>query len=85
MQAPVNIICMKWGAIYGPEGVNRLYGRVSRQRAAPFRLVCLTDDHQGIRPEAECFGLPESGVPHLQRTMGKWRKQVLGIKEACHE
>lgn len=78
MQTPVKqLVCVKWGAAYGPEYVNRLYGMVSRQLAPPFRLVCLTDDRNGIRAEVECFELPELGVPHPQRTVGKWRKQVL--------
>ncbi len=78
MQTPVKqLVCVKWGAAYGPEYVNRLYGMVSRHLAPPFRLVCLTDDRQGIRAEVECFDLPELGVPHPQRTVGKWRKQVL--------
>jgi hypothetical protein len=71
------VVCVKWGSMYGPEYVNRLYGMVARHLSAPFRLVCLTDDRSGIRPEVECFDLPELGVPHPQRTMGKWRKQVL--------
>jgi hypothetical protein len=75
------LVCVKWGTLYGPEYVNRLYGMVSRQLSAPFRLVCLTDDRQGIRPEVECFDLPELGVPHPQRTMGKWRKQILWGRE----
>ena len=78
MQAPVKqLVCVKWGSAYGPEYVNRLYGMVSRHLAPPFRLVCLTDDRNGIRAEVECFDLPELGVPHPQRTIGKWRKQVL--------
>lgn len=71
------VVCVKWGTMYGPEYVNRLYGMLSRHLAPPWRLVCLTDARDGIRPEVECFDLPELGVPHPQRTMGKWRKQVL--------
>jgi hypothetical protein len=71
------VLCMKWGTKYGPEYVNRLYAMVRRNITGPFRLVCLTDDRHGIRPEVECFDLPELGVPHPQRTMGKWRKQIL--------
>jgi hypothetical protein len=78
MQAPTKqLVCVKWGKAYGPEYVNRLYGMVSRHLRPPFRLVCLTDDRRGIRAEVECFDLPELGVPHPQRTVGKWRKQVL--------
>ena len=71
------VVCVKWGTGYGPEYVNRLYGMVARHVTPPFRLVCLTDDRTGIRPEVECFDLPELGCPHPERTMGKWRKQVL--------
>jgi hypothetical protein len=71
------IVCVKWGTMYGPEYVNRLWGMARRHLSGPFRLVCLTDDRQGIRPEVECFDLPELGVAHPERTRGKWRKQIL--------
>jgi hypothetical protein len=71
------IVCVKWGPAYGPEYVNRLYAMVARHTTPPFRVVCLTDRRDGIRGEVECFDLPELGCPHPQRTMGKWRKQVL--------
>jgi hypothetical protein len=71
------VVCVKWGQAYGAVYVNRLYGMVSRNITPPFRVVCLCDDASGIRPEVECFDLPELGVPHPQRTIGKWRKQVL--------
>ncbi len=71
------VVCVKWGQAYGAVYVNRLYGMVSRNITPPFRMVCLCDDRSGIRPEVECFDLPDLGVPHPQRTMGKWRKQVL--------
>lgn len=71
------IVCIKWGTMYGADYVNRLYGMVSRNLSSPFRLVCLTDDRSGIRPEVDCFDLPELGVPHPVRTRGKWRKQIL--------
>lgn len=78
---PRQVLCVKWGTLYGPEYVNRLYGMVARHLSAPFRLVCLTDDRQGIRPEVECHPLPELGVAHPERTKGKWRKQVLWGRE----
>jgi hypothetical protein len=37
------IVCVKWGTKYGPEGVNRLYRAVRRHTRAPFRFVCITD------------------------------------------
>ena len=58
-----NVICMKWGTKYGPEYVNRLYAMVRRHLTGDFRLVCLTDDRQGIRPEVECFPIPPLDLP----------------------
>ncbi len=76
-----NVVCVKWGRLYGPEYVNRLYAMVARHLSPPFRLVCLADNPEGLRPEVEYFPLPELGCPHPQRTMGKWRKQVLWGRE----
>jgi hypothetical protein len=55
---PPTVLCMKWGAKYGPEYVNRLYGMVARNLARPFRFVCLTDDAAGIRPQVACAPIP---------------------------
>ncbi len=71
------IVCVKWGTLYGPEYVNHMYAMVARHLTPPFRMVCLTDDATGIRPEVECHALPDIGCPHPERTMGKWRKQIL--------
>ena len=71
------MICVKWGKGYGTEYANRLYGMARRNTTGPFRLVCLTDDPSGLRPEIDAFPLPELGCEHPKRTMGKWRKQVL--------
>jgi hypothetical protein len=49
---------MKWGTKYGPEYVNRLYGMVARRLARPFRLLCLTDDPDGVRAEVEIAPIP---------------------------
>jgi hypothetical protein len=56
--APVTVLCMKWGAKYGPAYVDRLYGMVARNLRRPFRFVCLTDDPAGIRGEVVCAAIP---------------------------
>lgn len=58
----VNVVCMKWGTMYGPEWVNRLYGMVARNTTWTIRFVCFTDDRTGIRPEVECQPMPEVKV-----------------------
>lgn len=75
------VVCVSWGTAYGPEYVDRLYGMVARNVTGPFRFVCLSDRLEGYRPEVEVHRLPELGCPHPQRTMGKWRKQVLWGRE----
>lgn len=54
----VNVLCLKYGTYYGPEYVNRLYAGVKRNLTRPFRFVCVTDNHEGFRPEIEVVPLP---------------------------
>lgn len=59
----VNVVCLKWGAVYGPEYVNRLYAGVKRNLNRPFRFVCFTDDPTGLVSgvEVASFPSPPSG------------------------
>ncbi|MEE9328049.1 MAG: glycosyltransferase [Cocleimonas sp.] len=69
----VNIICMKWGAKYGADYVNKLYGMVSRNITIPFRLVCFTDDVSGISEQVETRDLPPLDLPDGAPERG-WNK-----------
>jgi len=62
-EAPVNVICMKWGTKYGPEYVNRLYRGVTRHLSRPHRFVCFTDNAEGLEAEIEVRPLPGLGLP----------------------
>lgn len=73
MRTPVNVICMKWGRMYGPEYVNRLRVGVARHLQRPHRFVCFTDDAQGLRPDIEAMPLPTLGLPQGQADL-RWRK-----------
>jgi len=66
-------ICMKWGNLYGPEYVNRLYAMVRYNSTGQIRFVCLTDDRSGIRQEVECHDCPVVDIPTPHRMRG-WRK-----------
>lgn len=80
------IVCIKWGTLYGAEYVNRLYGMVARNITGPFNFYCLTDDDLGIRSEVMCKPLPELGTtlptyaahiwgkPERASTFGVWDK-----------
>lgn len=77
-----NVICMKWGSKYGPEYVNRLYAMVRRHLTGEFRMVCLTDDASGIRPEVQCFPIPALDLPAGSPERG-WTKLVTFKKDLC--
>jgi len=53
-----NIICIKWGSLFGPEYVNRLYSGVRRNIAAPVRFFCMTEDAAGFHRDIEVLPLP---------------------------
>ncbi len=76
----VNIICMKWGAKYGPEYVNRLYSMVARNLSIPFRFICLTDNSAGISDQVEIFPIPSIGI-NLNGPERGWNKLVTFRKE----
>lgn len=57
------ILCMKWGAKYGSEYVNRLYAMVRRNLTGEFTFVCLTDDTTGIRSEVVCRAIVSLDLP----------------------
>jgi len=71
------VICIKWGTQYGPEYVNCIYAMVERNITPPFRVICLTDNPEGIREEVVCRGLPELGCPRPTNAPGKWPKTAL--------
>ena len=58
--SPLSVVCVKWGALYGADYVNKLYRGVRRQLSidlAP-RFICFTDDPTDLLPEIEARSLP---------------------------
>lgn len=76
---PVNIVCLKWGTLYGPEYVNRLYNMVSRHLSLPFRFICLTEDSAGLDSRVEVYPLPDFEEPPQEYAQycSAWRKLAL--------
>ncbi len=70
------IVCIKWGTRYPADYVNRLWSMIKRNTARPTRLVCFTDDADGIDPAVSVFPLPHIVLP--EQVMWKpWRKVSL--------
>lgn len=72
----VNVICMKWGSLYGPEYVNNLRRGVAKHLKRPHRFVCFTDDTTGLDTDIETFPLPSLDLPDGQEDR-RWRKLAL--------
>jgi hypothetical protein len=71
--AQQTIICMKWGTRYGPEYVNRLASMVRRNVTRPTRLLCFTDNADGVAPDIETTALPSIAIPE-RISWWTWRK-----------
>nr|VFK36721.1 MAG: hypothetical protein BECKSD772F_GA0070984_100451 [Candidatus Kentron sp. SD]VFK40288.1 MAG: hypothetical protein BECKSD772E_GA0070983_100551 [Candidatus Kentron sp. SD] len=76
MREIVNIITLKWGTLYGPEYVNRLYHGIQRHLIRPFRFICFTDDAMGVDAGVECLDFPDFPMePEYEwHTWSAWRK-----------
>ena len=70
------VLCMKWGTLYGADYVNRLYSMVRRHVSGDLDFVCLTDDEADIREEVRCLPCPELPFSGRKAQAG-WRKLTL--------
>ena len=67
---------MKWGTRYGSDFVNRLYRSIQRQTRRKTRLVCFTDDGDGINPNVQIEPIPEINLPD-DLALTPWRKLTM--------
>lgn len=74
--APVLILCMKWGTLYGARDVNNLARGVRRHLSRPHRFICFTDDPSGLHPGVEALPLPDLGLPPGSGD-SRWQKLAL--------
>lgn len=71
-----NIICIKWGTLFGPEYVNRLYSGVRRNIDADVRFLCMTEDRAGFHPDIEVLDLPhEPFAAEMDRALAVANRQ----------
>ena len=73
----VNVITIKWGDLYGPHFVNRLYSGVQRNLSKNFRFVCFTDNAENLHPEIDTYPIPDVIDPKALSKFANGRKQQL--------
>ena len=86
--APVNIITMKWGTLYGPHYVNRLYASVHRNLSREFRFVCFTDDATGVVPSVECHPIADVEFSATEKDrrwlkLGGFKEGIADLRGTC--
>ena len=79
------IFCMKWGTLYGAEYVNRLHSMVKRNLTHDFKMVCFTDDENGIIDEVDCYPIPEIEIPgnlpeRMWKKLATLKKDLYGLE-----
>ncbi len=70
------VICIRWGAEYGADYVNRLYRAVMRNVMRPTRFIAFTDPVEGLDAEIEAKPIPSIRLPAGLKP-GPWRKLAL--------
>lgn len=66
----INVVCVKWGTMYGADYVNNLFKAVSRHSTVPFKFHCFTEDSSDVLDDVKIHPLPE-GIE------GWWNKLYL--------
>jgi hypothetical protein len=71
-----DIVCLKWGDLYGPSYVNKLFWGFKRNTTVPFDFHCFTEKPEEIHPDVFTHSLP-----HHLPGVGWWQKLYLFSKE----
>lgn len=68
------VLTMKWGDVFPPSYVNRLFSAVSANLDHPFKFVCLTNEPEDLHPDIIHFPLPDLDLPAERYAHGAWPK-----------
>ncbi len=84
----VNVLCMKWGTLYGAHYVNKLFHSVRRNLKREFRFVCFADDFAGIDSQVDCQPLPQVIFSETEEDrrwlkLGVFRSNLAELSGAC--
>ena len=58
----INVITLKWGTLYSPDYVNKMYEMIKRNLTLPYTFYCLTEDDTDLNKNIKIKPLPESNL-----------------------
>jgi len=70
----IDVLCWKWGALFGPEYVNRMAAMLRRHLTVPHQLHCITDNAEGIADHVVVWTMPGqyANTPRCRRRMQQY-------------
>lgn len=71
-----NVICIKWGNVYDPEYVNKLYSMVKRNTSYDIHFYCFTEDANGLNKDIIIKPLPTLNTTEEYQTIYGYRKEA---------
>jgi len=63
MTQKYNVICIKWGTVYGPSDVNKLCSMIKRNTSFPIDFYCFTDNAKGLSEDIIVRPMTTLNVP----------------------
>ena len=72
----VNVICIKWGTVFGPEYVNTLYNMIQRNTSYKVNFFCFTENANGLHKDIIIKPLPELNVAEQYIVNYAYRKEA---------
>ena len=78
----LKVVCVKWGNKFPADYVNRLYSMVRRNLSLPCRLVCLTDNKEGLIPEIGIIKLQQK-FEYCWTKIELFRPDVFSEEDLC--
>jgi len=76
---PVQFICVKWGAKYPNDYVNRLYNMIFRQINSSFTLFCLTDDPEGLHSDIKPLPILDTSLTGWWHKLSLFKQDFYGL------
>jgi len=68
----LSFVCMKWGAKYGADYVNKLYSGVKRNTTKKFNFYCITDNHLDLDQEIKILKLESNFKGWMRKSILFW-------------